>query len=253
LLQFDNHIPRRSRDVLLDRNGQVLVVGPEDGHSVGFVVTRALVSQEKPYGIDYSLTLHGPEGERLGRRFVAEDAVCLDISANIGVTAMHLSRHAHSGRVIAIEAGEKNAQCLRTNITVNGLTNVEVLNAAIGDRTTEVKFSEHFAFGHISSDGVPVPMMTIDDLAARFSLDRIDFIKIDVEGYEYKILRSALNLVNRYGTLIYFELNSYCQVALSDTNPKEFMNWLRCSPTSTCITCSTSGPSAGDGGRPRAT
>jgi hypothetical protein len=52
-------------DVLLDLEGQVLVVDPKGGHWVRFVVTRVPVSQEKPHGIDYSLTLHGPDGERL--------------------------------------------------------------------------------------------------------------------------------------------------------------------------------------------
>jgi hypothetical protein len=51
--------------VLLDVDGQVLVVDPEGGHWVRFVVTRVPVSPEKPHGIDYSLTLQGPEGERL--------------------------------------------------------------------------------------------------------------------------------------------------------------------------------------------
>ncbi len=46
-------------DVLLDLDGQVLVVDPEGGHWVRFVVTRVPVSPEKPHGIDYSLTLHG--------------------------------------------------------------------------------------------------------------------------------------------------------------------------------------------------
>lgn len=52
-------------DVLLDLDGQVLVVDPEGRHWVRFVVTRVPVSLEKPHGIDYSLTLHGPDGERL--------------------------------------------------------------------------------------------------------------------------------------------------------------------------------------------
>ena len=52
-------------DVLLDLDGQVLVVDPEGGLWVRFVVTPVPVSPEKPHGIDYSLTLHGPGGERL--------------------------------------------------------------------------------------------------------------------------------------------------------------------------------------------
>ena len=49
-------------DALLDLDRQVLVVDPEGGW---FVVTRVPASPEKPHGLDYSLTLHGPDGERL--------------------------------------------------------------------------------------------------------------------------------------------------------------------------------------------
>ena len=50
---------------LLDLDGQVLVVDPAGRHYVRFVVTRVPASPEKPHGIDYSLTLHGPDGKRL--------------------------------------------------------------------------------------------------------------------------------------------------------------------------------------------
>jgi hypothetical protein len=52
-------------DVLLDLDGQVLVIDPDGGYLVRFVVTRVPVSPKKPHGLDYSLTLHGPDGERL--------------------------------------------------------------------------------------------------------------------------------------------------------------------------------------------
>jgi hypothetical protein len=54
-----------SLDALLDLNGQVLVIDPETRHRVRFAVHRVPVSNAKPHGLDYSLTLHGPDGERL--------------------------------------------------------------------------------------------------------------------------------------------------------------------------------------------
>ena len=57
--------PDPTLDTLLDLDGQVLVVDPDGGHWVRFVVTRVPPSLEKPHGLDYSLTLHGPDGERL--------------------------------------------------------------------------------------------------------------------------------------------------------------------------------------------
>ena len=57
--------PDPTLDVLLDFDGQVFVVDPEGGHWVRFVVTPVPVSPAKPHGLDSSLTLHGPGGERL--------------------------------------------------------------------------------------------------------------------------------------------------------------------------------------------
>ena len=52
-------------DVLLELDGQVLVVDPEGGHWVRFVVTPVPVSAAKPHVLDHSLTLHGADGARL--------------------------------------------------------------------------------------------------------------------------------------------------------------------------------------------
>jgi Family of unknown function (DUF6516) len=52
-------------DTLLDLNGVKLIVDPLGGHWVSFVVTQVPATPEKPHGLDYSLTLHAHNGERL--------------------------------------------------------------------------------------------------------------------------------------------------------------------------------------------
>jgi hypothetical protein len=52
-------------DTLLELDGLTLVVDPEGGHWVRFVVNQVPVTPEKPHGLDYSLTLHGRDGQRL--------------------------------------------------------------------------------------------------------------------------------------------------------------------------------------------
>lgn len=54
-----------SLDALLDLDGQVLVIDPESRHWVRFVVRRVTATEARPHGLDYSLSLHGPGGERL--------------------------------------------------------------------------------------------------------------------------------------------------------------------------------------------
>ena len=86
-------------DVLLDLDGQVLVVDSDGGHWVRFVVTRVEVSSRKPHGIDYSLTLHAADGQRL-----------------VGFDNAHLSdgNSGVSRRIIAIGCGRSPLTSIAT-------------------------------------------------------------------------------------------------------------------------------------------
>jgi hypothetical protein len=54
-----------SADVLLDLDGQVFVVDPKGDYWVRFSACRVAAIRERPHGLRYSLTLHGPDGGRL--------------------------------------------------------------------------------------------------------------------------------------------------------------------------------------------
>jgi FkbM family methyltransferase len=191
-----------------------------DGHS--FVV----------YGLDDDHEYFGhltddfePEYLEVCCMLIAEDAICMDIGANIGVKSLSLARQITRGRVVSVEAGPRIVGCLKANVEANDLKNVDVLHAAIGDQSGEVKFAEHSAFGFVSDKGASVQMMTISDAVGHFSLPRLDFIKIDVEGHEFKILRNSLDVINRFRSLVMLEFNSWYHI-VHDESPKKFMEWL---------------------------
>ncbi len=52
-------------EALLDLDGQVLVIDAKGAHSIRFSVQRVECSPQRPHGLKYSLTLHGPDGRRL--------------------------------------------------------------------------------------------------------------------------------------------------------------------------------------------
>lgn len=62
MINMPHHDP--SLDTLLDLDGQVLVID-EAGYWVKFVVHQVPATADKPHGLDYTLTLHGPDGGRL--------------------------------------------------------------------------------------------------------------------------------------------------------------------------------------------
>ena len=58
-------IPDPSLDALLDLDGQILVLDQDTRHWGRFVVRRVPATEQKPHGLDYSLTLHDADGGRL--------------------------------------------------------------------------------------------------------------------------------------------------------------------------------------------
>ena len=181
---------------------------------------------EEDYYFDNVRDNFEPQFQMFCQQFVSEDAVCVDVGANIGIKSLYLSRHARKGRVVAIEAGPNVFKCLEMNVAANHASNIQCVQAAVGDRIGSVRFSESSAYGHIASEGIEVPMLTLQEIANRTSLPRADFIKMDVEGFEFPILRSAYDFINESRALVLFEFNSWCQLAFADINPKEFLTWI---------------------------
>ncbi len=120
------------------------------------------------------------------------DAV-LDAGANIGCFSLKASRLVGSeGKVVAVEPEPSNAVCLRSNIQINRLSNVIVVEKAldaVSDRTVHISGTGTMA--HIDETGTPVKTVSLDEVAKTFSISKIDAIKMDIEGAENLIFATA--------------------------------------------------------------
>jgi FkbM family methyltransferase len=162
----------------------------------------------------------------LCNRLILPDYVCIDVGANIGINSLILSRHCRDGRIIAIEPGPTVVRCLESNISANGAKNIRVEQTVVGERQALVGFEEHSAWGHLSEDGAKMPMTTLEEIVSRLQVPRVDFIKLDVEGSEFSIMRSSLDLINRFDSLVLVELNALTQLVWGKTNPLDFIDWV---------------------------
>jgi FkbM family methyltransferase len=174
-----------------------------------------------------------PEFTLFCRRYIRPDYVCLDVGANIGVKSLILAAHAPHGKVVAIEPGPSIGKLLELNVRTNQAANIAIERVAVGSQTgTTVRFVENSAFGFVGERGdagdcvADVPMTTLSVFVEKLGLPRIDFIKIDVEGLEFPILESSLELINRNDALVYFEFNAWAQMVHTDVRPREFAQWL---------------------------
>ena len=64
-------------------------------------------------------------------------------------------------------------------------------------------------------------------LLAIFALDRVDFIKIDVEGFEQDVLQGMPVTVNRFAPFIFIEFNSFALTQFRNVSPRSVLEYLR--------------------------
>lgn len=166
-------------------------------------------------GVYWSLKLRltGYEPEtRLARRFVPRGGVCIDVGGNFGQFASYLARAAGAtGLVHSFEPLEYNRRIFQTVMRLMGLRNVVVHPFAVGSRRELLRVTIpqlNTAEAHISESGEePVEVVPLDAWAVEAGLTRLDFVKIDVEGFEMEVLRGASNLLSRFTPALLCEIS----------------------------------------------
>ena len=140
-----------------------------------------------------------------------EGDIVVDVGAHIGKYSIIASRMVGSrGKVIAIEAHPDNCDILKQNINLNKLSNVIVLNCAAHSTETLVKLYEtgqedgFTIYNTIMTDRpslntqryIEVKANTLDSLLLEKGIKQVNWIKIDVEGAEFEVLRGATTILS---------------------------------------------------------
>ena len=151
-----------------------------------------------------------------GERFVTERALIaellkpgdrvVDVGANIGYYAIMFARLVRKeGSVLCIEPEPDNLVELRRNVAGNDLCNVEILGVAAGEKVGRVGFAAGIN-GTVASepDGqLDVDMVLLDSVIN----EKIDLIKIDVEGYEGQVLAGAERVLRQFHPKLFVEVH----------------------------------------------
>jgi FkbM family methyltransferase len=154
--------------------------------------------------------------------------VVLDIGTNVGEVLMNFAKRVGpEGRVIGFEPNPETLAKCRHNLSLNSFSNVEVHGVALGDTRGTALLGQPAKFNtgadRIGAAGVPVQLTTLDEFAA--DLDRIDLIKIDVEGFDLKVVRGGEQMLKRHRPTLFVEL---CDSNLREQgdSPAELVHWL---------------------------
>jgi FkbM family methyltransferase len=142
-----------------------------------------------------------------------EKDIVVDIGAHIGrYTIISSKRIGPNGKVVAIEADPANFEMLNRNVNLNKLTNVTSLNYAVYSNQTKLKLylpGKQSGFtiyntimvnrGKHQGKFIEVSGNTLDNLLEQNKINfaNINWIKIDVEGAEFEVLKGAQNVLSK--------------------------------------------------------
>jgi len=138
----------------------------------------------------------------------------LDAGANEGYVSLALARQVgENGRVIAIEPHPRNAAVMRENSEINAFGNIILVQRAVGDSPGSATFEGDRAWWtllpglKIPGGSITVTVTRIDDVVAEQGLQRLDLIKLDLEGFEIAALLGAKESLRRFRPIVGFEVN----------------------------------------------
>jgi FkbM family methyltransferase len=141
----------------------------------------------------------------------------LDVGANIGCTSLLFSELGE--QVVAFEPLSQTFGLLQKNISLSKTNNIKTLPLALGDEDmeTEIYFSDtnrSMAFildktKRDDSSTSVIKVRRLDNLFPEIGIDRLDFMKIDVEGYELRVLKGAEKTIQQYRPIVQMEFNSW--------------------------------------------
>ncbi len=131
----------------------------------------------------------------------------VDVGANIGIHTLHLAELVGaSGKVVAAEPNATAIQELHRNLALNNVTNVRVLSCALWEEDGEAWFNYptegREAMGGLMSNSrsrvshkSKIRTARMDSILPHMGIQKVDFIKIDVEGAELPVLKGALRFL----------------------------------------------------------
>jgi len=148
------------------------------------------------------------------------DPVIFDIGANIGTFTTWLSRAFPGGKIYCMEPQRQIFQMLCGNLAINNLFNVHAYNLALGgqNKVIEIEEPDYFHnndFGTFSmvekiiqsttNNKIRIDVLTLDDFATRYGVDRVSLLKIDAEGMDLDVLAGAARAIDQHRPVIFIE------------------------------------------------
>ncbi len=192
---------------------------------------------------------HGKNREKVQMELFAavikEGDVVFELGAHIGYISLYFSKLAgSSGKLFVFEPGANNLVYTRENLSNSRIKNIELVEKAVSDSTGVATFYlenitgqsnslvkdyrvtkkiQSKAFVEVQKNAVQVETIRLDDFVRDRNINKIDFVKIDIEGAEYLAIQGMSNILDNQRPTMMIEVTENHEALFKFLNQKNYI------------------------------
>lgn len=146
---------------------------------------------------------------------IDDDGIIIDVGANIGVHTVNYAINNPNSKIFSFEPEPENIAILKENIKKHKLDNVNIIECGVGNsikkgnvytnfnNSGDCRIYENSDFNY--SEVNEIDIITLDSFIEKNNLKKIQYIKIDTQGYEPQVFEGSYNLIKNNFPKIFFE------------------------------------------------
>ncbi len=149
------------------------------------------------------------------KEFIKDGDYILDCGANIGVFSLYAAYLNENGKIYAIEPVKETADIMQRFFDFFEVKNVKIIRKAVGDEKKRAFINIYpHKISALSGSAIAtlldvnygkkeeIEVDTIDNIVKEEKIERVDFIKMDIEGYERYALKGAIETIKKHKPII---------------------------------------------------
>lgn len=164
---------------------------------------------------------------------VKDGMTVIDIGANIGELTLNFAKRVGAnGKIFSFEPSPINFQKCERNISLNEnlKNNITLFNLALGEKEgtayLQTRDEHNLGMNAIGEIGVEVQMKTLDTVVLENKIQKCGLIKMDVEGFELKVLKGAAKTISDFKPILFMEMNNELLLRQGDS-VSDLLYWLK--------------------------
>ena len=136
-------------------------------------------------------------------KLMPKSRVIFDVGANSGIYSLISASSNRNSEIHAFEPNKKIINLLIDNLKANNLEKrVHVIKKAISDKKSVTEIDDYGAAGEL----ITTDTISLDEYVSENSIKELDLLKVDVEGFEPKVIEGAMKTIKKFRPTILIEI-----------------------------------------------